>query len=409
MNIPYQLFISLRYLRTKKKQKGVSVNTAISIAGVTLGVMALVIVLSVMSGFQDDLQKKILGVNAHVVVLNYGGKVKEQNILREKIDKVKGVRHSSPFVFGQAMLGFGSKAYGTVVRGIDPELEVRTTDILKNLKAGKIDALKQNTVPPGIIIGKELLQNLGLFVGDEVNMISPVGTIGPLGAIPRIKKFKVIGFFNAGMYEYDSSLAFVNIKDAQEFFSYQEDVTGIEIKVDDIYHAEEIGSEIESVLGAPYYTRDWMQMNRNLFAALKLEKIVMFIILVLIVLVASFNIISSLVMIVIEKSREIAILKAMGATSRGIMYIFMIHGLVIGVVGTIIGAAGGYIVCYLLKTYKFITLPPDIYYLSYLPVKMSLSDFVTVSVAAVFISFIATLYPSWQAARLKPVEPLRYE
>ncbi|MBI5050276.1 MAG: lipoprotein-releasing ABC transporter permease subunit [Nitrospirae bacterium] len=405
----YQFFIGLRYLRTKKKQRGISVNTAISIAGVALGVMALVVVLSVMSGFQDDLQKKILGVNAHIVVLSYGGKVEDQNLLREKINRVKRVKHSSPFIFGQAMLGFGNKAYGTVVRGIDPELEVRTTDILKNLKTGKIDALRKNTEPPGIIIGKELLQNLGLFVGDEVNMISPVGTIGPLGAIPRIKKFKVIGFFNAGMYEYDSSLAFVNIKDAQDFFNYQDDVTGIEIKVDDIYRAEEIGSEIENVLGAPYYTRDWMQMNRNLFAALKLEKIVMFVILVLIVLVASFNIVSSLVMLVIEKSREIAILKAMGATSRGIMYIFMIYGLVIGVAGTIIGIAGGYVVCYLLKTYKFISLPPDIYYLSYLPVKTNLVDFVTVAVAAVFISFIATVYPSWQAARLKPVEPLRYE
>lgn len=248
-----------------------------------------------------------------------------------------------------------------------------------------------------------------MFVGDEVNLISPFGIAGPLGMLPKIKKFKIAGFFEAGMYEYDSSLAYINIKDAQDFFNYQDSVTGIEIKVDDIYSTEKTGLDIENMLGVPYYTRDWKQMNKNLFAALKLEKIVMFIILVLIVLVASFNIISNLVMIVMEKSREIAILKAMGATSGGIMSIFMIHGLIIGIVGTIIGITGGFTVCYLLKIYKFISLPADVYYLSYLPVKMNLPDFIAVSAAAVIISFIATVYPSWQAAKLNPVEPLRYE
>ncbi len=409
MNLPYQLFISLRYLRTKKKQKGISVNTAISIAGVALGVMALIIVLSVMSGFQDDLQKKILGVNAHIVVLSYEGKLKGQAELREKIGRIKGIESSTPFVYGQAMLGSGAKGHGVVVRGIEPDIGIGMTDILKNIKGGSIDALKKDTGTPGIIIGRELLRNLGLFAGDEVNLISPFGIAGPLGMLPKIKKFKVAGFFEAGMYEYDSSLAYINIKDAQDFFNYQDSVTGIEIKVDDIYGTEKTGLAIENTLGVPYYTRDWKQMNKNLFAALKLEKIVMFIILVLIVLVASFNIISNLVMIVIEKSREIAILKAMGATSGGIMSIFMIHGLIIGIVGTIIGITGGYTACYLLKTYKFISLPADVYYLSYLPVKMNLPDFIAVASAAVFISFIATIYPSWQAAKLNPVEPLRYE
>ncbi len=409
MNFPYQFFIALRYLRAKKKHRGISVNTAMSIAGVALGVMALIIVLSVMSGFQEDLREKILGVNAHLVVLSYEGKLKDQKLLRGKINRIRGVNHSSPFIYGQVMLGFGEKAYGVVVRGIDPKLEAETTTILKSLKEGVPDSLEKNMEMPGIIIGRELSRNLGLFMGDEVNMISPVGTIGPLGMLPKMKKFKVVGLFEAGMYEYDSSLAYINIRDAQDFFKLQEEVTGIEVKLDDIYNAEEVAKEIEDILGPPYYTRDWMQMNRNLFSALKLEKIAMFIILVLIVLVASFNIVSSLVMVVIEKAKGIAILKAMGATNRGVMSIFMIYGLVIGIVGTAIGFAGGYAVCYLLKTYKFISLPSDVYYLSYLPVKMNLFDLIIVPVVAIFISFIATIYPSWQAARLNPVEPLRYE
>lgn len=409
MNLPYQLFISLRYLKAKKRHRGISVNTAISIAGVMLGVMALIIVLSVMSGFQEDLQKKILGVNAHLIVLSYDGRVKGEGLLREKIDKVRGIKHSSPFIYGQVMLGSGGRAHGVVVRGIEPQLEVKTTDILKNLKGEDIFTLGKDTHPPGIIIGRELSRNLGLFIGDEVNMISPPVTPGPLGMLPRIKKFRVVGIFEAGLYEYDSSLAYINLREAQDFFNYEDAVTGIEIRVDDIYRVEEIAREIEDMLGPPYYTKDWMQMNRSLFAALRLEKIVMFIILILIVLVASFNIVSNLVMIVIEKSREIAILKAMGATSKGVMSIFMAYGLVIGLVGTALGLVGSYIACYLLKTYKFISLPPDIYHLSYLPVKMDLTDFIIVPAAAILISFLATIYPSWQAARLSPVEPLRYE
>jgi lipoprotein-releasing system permease protein len=224
-----------------------------------------------------------------------------------------------------------------------------------------------------------------------------------------MKKFRIMGFFEAGMYEYDSSLAFINIKEAQKFFNYGDSVTGIEVKIDDLYNAGKLSDDIELMLGPPYYARDWMQMNRNLFSALKLEKIVMFIILTLIILVASFNIISNLIMIVIEKSREIAIIRTMGATSKGIMSIFVIHGLIIGIVGTFTGVTGGYILCQLLKTYKFINLPGDVYYLSYLPVRINLFDFTVVPLAAILITLLATIYPSWQAAKLDPVEPLRYE
>jgi lipoprotein-releasing system permease protein len=253
------------------------------------------------------------------------------------------------------------------------------------------------------------MRNLGLFVGDVIEMVSPIGELGPLGMIPKMKKFKVVGFFEAGMYEYDSSLAFINIGEAQEFFGFNDTVTGVEVKIDNLYNARKIASKIEHLLESPYYAKDWIQMNKNLFSALKLEKWAMFIILTLIILVASFNIISNLIMIVIEKGREIAIMKAMGATKKGIMSIFMIHGLIIGVIGTAIGVIGGYLLCQLLKTYKFISLPGDVYYLNYLPVKLGLFDFIVVPAAAILISFLATIYPSWQAARLDPVEQLRYE
>lgn len=409
MNLPYQFFIAIRYLKTKKRQKGISVNTFISIAGVALGVMTLVTVISVMDGFHEDLRKKILGVNAHVIVQSYEGRITNTTLIMKKIASIPHVLTSSPFVFGQVMLRHGDRAHGVVIKGIDPDIETKTTDVLRNLKEGRIENLGADSPIPGIIIGRELMRNLGLFYGDEIDVVSPVSEIGPLGMIPRMKRFKVVGFFEAGMYEYDSSLCFINIKEAQRFFNLQDGVSGIEVRIDDIYRASDIADEIERVLGTGYYARDWMQMNRNLFSALKLEKIVMFIILTLIILVASFNIISNLIMTVIEKAREIAIMRAMGATAGGIMSIFMIHGLIIGFAGTVTGIMGGYVLCELLKRYRFITLPPDIYYLSYLPVKINPFDFVIVSISAILITLVATIYPSYQAARLDPVEPLRYE
>jgi lipoprotein-releasing system permease protein len=409
MKLPYQFLLALRYFRSKKRHRGISLNTFISIAGVSLGVMTLITVLSVMSGFHTDLQEKILGVNAHVVTLTYKGRIRDYETVQQKIKIVKGVIDAVPFIYGQVMLRSGDRAHGVVVRGIDPVKGSGTTEILHNLKSGSIKGLIEGEGLPGLIIGRELMRSLGLFMGDEIEMISPVSEVGPLGMIPKMKKFRVVGFFEAGMYEYDSSLAFINIRQAQKFFNYGESVTGIEVKIDDLYNAGKLSDDIENMLGPPYYARDWMQMNRNLFSALKLEKIVMFIILTLIILVASFNIISNLIMIVIEKAREIAILRTMGATGGGIMSIFVIHGLIIGIVGTFVGVTGGYILCQLLKTYKFINLPGDVYYLSYLPVRMNLFDFTVVPVSAILITLLATIYPSWQAAKLDPVEPLRYE
>lgn len=409
MNLPYQLFIALRYLRTKKKHKGISFNTLISIGGVSVGVMALLVVLSVMSGFHEDLQKKILGVNAHVVVLNYRGMMPEYRDVIKKTKNDTDVLSSAPFVLGQVMVSSGRRAQGVFLRGIDPEIELQTTEIGQFMKEGELGGLAPKEGVPGIIIGRELSSSIGVFKGDLVTILSPVGKIGPLGMLPKVRQFRVAGIFEVGMFEYDSNLVLTDVKEAQDFFDMGDAVTGVQLKLADIYKASVVRERVQKILGFPLYTKDWMQMNRNLFSALKLEKFAMFIILILIILVASFNIVSTLIMNVIEKKREIAILKAMGATDRGVMNIFMFQGLFIGVLGTIIGVASGYLLCYVLNTYQIIKLPADVYYLSHLPVKTKLTDFLVVSLSAVTISFLSTIYPAWQAARISPVEPLRYE
>ena len=409
MSLPYYLFIALRYLKSKKKHKGISVNTLISTGGVAVGVMALLVVLSVMSGFQEDLQKKILGVNAHVVVLDYKGTMPEYKDIIEKLKGDEDIISSAPFVMGQVMVSSGKRAHGVFLRGIIPEMEAKTTEILKYIKEGNLEDLLPKDEIPGIILGKELASSIGVFKGDIITLLSPVGEIGPLGMLPKVKKFRVAAIFEVGMFEYDLNLVLTDIRSAQEFFGMKKDITGIELRLSDIYKAPIVRERIQKRLGFPFYARDWMQMNRNLFSALKLEKFAMFIILILIILVASFNIVSTLIMNVIEKKREIAILKAMGATDKGIMYIFMLQGLLIGILGTIIGVTGGYLLNYILNTYQIIKLPPDVYYLSHLPVKMKLFDFIVVSLSAITISFLATIYPAWQAAKLSPVEPLRYE
>ena len=409
LHLPYQLFVALRYLKSKKRHRGVSFNTAISIGGVALGVMALLVVLSVMSGFHEDLQRKILGVNAHLVVLDYKGTLDNYADVLRKIRGEKEVLSASPFVLGQVMVSFASKGQGVYLRGIDPEGEEKTTDIAKHLKEGTLSALGETEGLPGIILGRELANRLGVFRNDVISVLSPTGEIGPLGMLPRVKSFRVVGVFEVGMFEYDSNLVVTALGPAQDFFRLKDSVTGIEVRISDIYRAGVVREDIQKKLGYPYHVRDWMQMNRNLFSALKLEKFAMFIILVLIILVASFNIVSTLIMNVIEKQREIAILKTMGATNSGIMAIFMFQGFIIGLIGTIAGLLCGFALSYILNTYQIIKLPPDIYYLSHLPVKMKLSDFLAVSLSAILISFLSTIYPAWQAAKLNPIEPLRYE
>jgi lipoprotein-releasing system permease protein len=409
MKLPYQIFIALRYLRSKKRHRGISVNTLISVGGVAVGVMALLVVLSVMSGFHEDLQRKILGVNAHMVVLNLKGTISGQEEIMRTLKNEKEIVSSSPFIMGQVMISSGKKAHGVFLRGIDSGTEIETTEIGKYMMQGSLSLLGQKSDMPGIVLGKELASGIGALRGDTVTVLSPVGKIGPLGMLPKVRQFRVVGIFEVGMFEYDANLVLTDLSAAQEFFDMEKQITGIEIRLSDFYKAPEIRARLQDTLSFPLYVKDWMQMNKNLFSALKLEKFAMFVILILIILVASFNIISTLIMNVIEKRREIAILKTIGATDGGIMSVFMFQGLLIGFLGTFIGVSAGYLLCYLLNTYEIIKLPADVYYLSHLPVKTKMSDFLAVSVSAILISFLATLYPAWQAAKVNPVEPLRYE
>ncbi len=409
MKLPYQLFIALRYLKSKKKYRGVSVTTAISIGGVAVGVMALLVVLSVMSGFHQDLQKKILGANAHIIIRDYKGTIQDYAKTAEALKGEKDIQSFAPFVLGQVMVSSGNRTHGVFLRGIDPDTESKTTDIIAHIKEGDFRKLSGEGDLPGIILGRELASSIGAFLNDKISIVSPLGEIGPMGMLPKIKQYKVVAIFEIGMFEYDSSLVLTDIKSAQDFFNMGRTISGIEVRLHDIYKAPEIKKQLQEKLGFPYYVMDWMQMNKNLFSALKLEKFAMFVILVLIILVASFNIISNLIMNVIEKSREIAILKAIGATNKAIMAIFILQGLFIGIIGTTIGVLGGAGLGYILNTYQLIKLPADVYYLSHLPVKMNLFDFITVSLSAITITFLATIYPAWQAAKMDPVEPLRYE
>ncbi len=416
--MPFELFVGLRYLKARRKQAFISLITLISIGGVALGVMALIVVLAVMSGFEHDLRGKILGTNAHLWVLRYGDRGIEEPA--QALEQIRGVPHVvavSPFTYHQVMLSTDRGAGGAVLRGIDLNSAQEVTALTNSFTEVDPARLKEpaggtgwRLDPGGIIIGRALATNLGVGLGARVNVISPFGNVlTPFGPAPRIRSFAVAGIFEVGMYEYDSTLAYVTIPAAQQFFRIGTAVTGIEVKVDDAYRAKEVGTEIQRRLGFPYFSRDWMQLHRNLFAALKLEKIAMFIILAMIVLVAAFNIVSTLIMKVMDKTAEIGILKSFGATSRSIMSIFMVEGVVIGFVGTVLGTAGGAIICKLQETYKIVRLRGDVYLLDALPILMKGTDLVLIASAALVLSFLATLYPSWQAAKLDPVVAIRYE
>ena len=420
--MPFELLIGLRYLKAKRKSTFISIITFISTAGVALGVMALIIVLAVMTGFEEDLKEKILGTNAHVVVIRNGAPMDEYRQVMEKLKGFKGVVAATPFIYNQVMLSSGKNVSGVVLRGIEPETDRLVTRLSRTVVEGGIDRLEPamsagGDAVPGLLLGRELSRHLRLGVGDKVNVISPMGNITPLGMMPKMKPFRVVGIFNTGMFEYDSTLAYVSLGQAQSFFDLDDTVTGIQLKVEDVYHTGELARNINQTMGADFYARDWMQMNKNILFALKTEKMVMFIILTLIVLVAAFGIASTLFMVVMEKNRDIAILKSMGATGTSIMKIFVLEGLVIGTIGTALGVVSGLLIALnlepIISAIQKITgqnfFSKDIYYLDHFPSQVVPSDVVLISVTAVLISFLATLYPAWQASRMLPAEALRYE
>ncbi len=420
----YELFIGLRYLKSKRKSAFISLITVISIVGITVGVMALIIVLAVMSGFEEDLKSKILGTNSHVVVvtLDKQGMVNYPQIVRQ-IQEEEYVVAATPFILSQVMLTTRDNVAGVVLRGVLPTEEGNVTDITKNMVEGNILDLETRATGPdgsetrGIVIGRELAGMLGVFLNDPVNVVSPLGRITPLGMVPKMTQFRVVGIFDAGLYEYDTGLAYISLQEAQRFFDMGDRVTGIEVKLDDIYAANRARQGIQERLGHGYWAKDWMQMNRNLLSALKLEKIVMFIILSLIILVAALNIISTLTMVVMEKGKEIAILKSMGARRQSIMRIFMVEGMVIGLVGTLLGCALGLLVALNLETivaflenlFHFKVIDSSVYYIDKLPSRVEPLDVILVTAISCLISLLSTLYPSYKASKLAPVEALRYE
>ena len=409
----FEYFIGGRYLRARQKQAFINLITILSIAGVTVGVMALIVVIAVMTGFEADLKSRILGGQSHVIVLRHGGEFSDYPQVMQAVEKVNGVIASTPFIYTQGMLRSKNGLSGAVIRGIDPATAGRVITTLKKIELPSVSDQNHQSgnqaAVPGIVLGKELARNLGVSEGNILYLISPRGMLSPIGHVPAMKQFKVTGFFESGMYDFDSSFAYIHLEDAQKILRMGDSVSGIEVRVNEIYKAREIADNIIDKIRFPYWARDWIQMNQNLFRALKMERFVMFIILTLIILVAAFNIASTLIMMVMGKTRDIAILKAMGATDKSIRKIFVCNGMVIGLIGTVLGVGLGLLLCFGLKHYDIYELTGDIYYFTTnLPVKLEVINVIAIISAALVICFLSTLYPARQAAKLNPVDAFRY-
>ena len=407
--MPFELQVALRYLLAKRRQVFISVISLVSTMGVTVGVMALVIALALMTGLQQELQARILGSSAHVFVWKPAG-ITDYHAEVARLRAVPGVIGAAPAVEGKAMITSASGEGFVMVKGIDPALEPSVTDIGKVLTDGSLDHLTPPSEDefPGIVLGKDLAGSLGAMVGDTVTLLTPNGTLSPMGVMPRQRRFKVVGTFRLGLYEVDNGTGLVSL-DAGMRVAGTDRVARIELKVADVYDAPRIADQIAADFGTEYVTSDWGDLNQQLYSALLLEKIGMGIGIGLIVMVAALNIVASLILLVMEKTRDIAILKTMGASSKSITVIFLLQGTIIGVLGTLVGAILGTTAAYVLDRYKLITIPSDVYQVSYLPFKLLPWDLFTVVVVAIFVCFLATLYPSRQAARLDPAQALRYE
>lgn len=413
----YELFIGLRYLRARRRETFISLITVISILGVMIGVMTLNVVMAVMTGFEETLRDRLLGVNAHIALMRSGDQLRDYEKLADQVAKESGVVAASPTVYGQVMLTSGSRVAGVVVRGVDPERVGGVVDLKRYLIAGDLQILKRpqplqvedrTVLLPAIILGERLANQLGVFLGSPVQAVSPLGSPTAIGVIPKVRRFAVAGILKTGMSEIDSTLVLMALSEAQKFFDLGDAVTNVEIRVSNVNQSRAIAERIQRRLGFPYFAEDWTRLWPNLFSALQLEKTVYFLVLLLMVLIGAFNIISTLVMVVMEKRKDIAILLSMGAPKASIRKIFLFKGCVIGVVGTVLGVALGLLVCFFIAQYEF-QLPKDVFLISTVPVRIYLSNFVVVTLASFVVCMLASIYPARQAAKLDPVEIIRYE
>jgi lipoprotein-releasing system permease protein len=409
MDLPFELHVALRYLLAKRKQAFISVISLISTLGVTVGVMAVIIALAVMTGLQQELRDRILGSQPHIYVSRTGG-IADYQAEAARLRQIPHVVGAAPAILGRALITASRNQEFISLKGIDPRLEPEVSDVARSLQSGSLDALAPKTEDEldGILLGKDLASNLGVTVGDSVIVLTPEGTLSPMGMIPSRKKLRVAGVFTLGLIEFDSTYGFVSLDVAKRMLS-KDQVDFLQLRVDDIYQAPAIARQVSARLGDQYFTQDWAEMNRSLFSALTLEKIAVSLAIGLIVMVAALNIIASLILLVMEKHRDIAILKTMGASARSVTVVFLLQGLIIGVVGTTVGAAAGWGVSKVFDRYQLIRVPIDIYQVSHLPFTVLPLDFLIVVLVAVLVCFVATIYPSRQAAKLDPVQALRYE
>ncbi len=409
-DLPFELFVALRYLLARRKQAFISLISFISILGVMVGVMALLIALALMTGLQGELRDRIVGSSAHVYVFKIGEGITDPEAEIQKLKQIPHVIGAAPAVLGKAVVTSARDRQAFInVKGIDPALEPSVTDIRRAMRSGSLDALvPRGDEPDGIVLGKDVAESLGVVVGDTVRVMTPEATLTPLGPMARSRSFKVVGTFSLGLYEFDSEYGLTSLPVAQRLTG-QDHPSFIQLRLDDMFAARRVADMIPEALGPGYMTQDWADMNKSLFSALWLEKMAISITIGLIIMVAALNIIASLVLLVMEKSRDIAILKTMGSSAGSISRIFMLQGLIIGLVGTGIGTLGGCTLIYVLDRYKLIHVPIDVYQISYVPFTLLPQDLITVIVAAILICFVATIYPSRQASKLDPAQALRYQ
>ncbi|MBN2542711.1 lipoprotein-releasing ABC transporter permease subunit [bacterium] len=409
----YELYIALRYLLAREKSRFISIVTIFSIGGILIGVCALIIVLSVMNGFEDEIRSKILGTTAHVSVYSFKNRITDN--WKELIDKYMTNKDwliaAAPFIHTKAAISSIAENDGVMIRGVVPEYEFKVNDINKNMYSGIFLSNEyDSTEIPQIVLGKYLAQRLRVITGDTVLLYSLKDRSQSSSGLisPKVKQFVITGIFETGMYEFDAAMVYIHLEAAQEVFNLPNAITGIEMKTRNFYNADKYSKSLEKEMGYPYYGVSWMEMNKNLFSWMTLEKWGMFLILSLIIAVATINIISTLFMVVMEKTRDIGILKSMGASSRNIMRLFILHGLVVGVVGTALGVGFGFLICWLQQTYSIISLPPDVYSISSLPIKMQVIDFVLIAFASLALSLLSAIYPAYKAAKLEPIDAIRY-